>query len=51
MNCRECTHYTYDRGTGLGDCDLDKEDPEVCEDFYDRQTAKDDAKYGSCDKY
>lgn len=51
MNCQECVHYSYDKETGFGDCDLDKEDNEACEDFYDRQNAKDDARYWACDKY
>jgi len=53
MTCRDCTNYLYDPETGLGDCMKDHEelDPDTCPDFYDKQTAKDDAKYGSCEKY
>lgn len=46
MNCRNCVHYKYDNTTGLGDCLEGHEelDPDTCPDFYDKQTAKDDAK-------
>ena len=41
VNWRECKHPEYDEDW---DC-------EGCEYAYDRETAKADAKYGSCDKY
>ena len=44
MNCRYCVHYIYDNTTGIGDCDLDVEEPDTCEEFYDRESARNDAK-------
>lgn len=49
-----CVYEYYEDDTNWWECrhpDYDEDWECPCEHHYDKQSAKDDAKYGSCDKY
>ena len=55
MKIVDCVFEYYEDDTNWWECRHPEHnedwDCDGCEHFYDRETAKADAKYGSCDKY
>jgi hypothetical protein len=56
MNCNGCVYYRYERDTNFKYCtlhDASEVDPSFgsCPDYYNSEDARNDAKYGHCDKY
>ena len=53
MECKDCVYYRYESDVNYSYCS--KPDcvvfPDKCDSYYSKQDAKDDAKYGHCDKY
>lgn len=56
MNCNGCTYYRYESDTNYTYCiktPFDEERMELsdCPDYYNKDDASADAKYGDCDRY
>jgi hypothetical protein len=56
MNCQHCVYYRYEPDTNFQYCikppfDLERMELEHCPDYYNKDDAKADAKYGGQDRY